>query len=49
VVGLPVGAGVMSGVGMGGLDDGFLNDVGVAASNAGARAACRLRGCCSRW
>ena len=35
MVGLPVGPGVMSGVGMGGLDDGFLSDAGVAASNAG--------------
>ena len=35
MIGLPVGSGVMSGVGMGGLDDGFLSDAGVAASNAG--------------
>jgi len=35
VVGLPVGSGAVSGVGMASLDDGFLSDVGVAASNAG--------------
>jgi flagellar hook-basal body complex protein FliE len=35
VVGLPVGSGTMSGVSMGSLDDGFLNDAGVAASNTG--------------
>ncbi|MBB5315719.1 flagellar hook-basal body complex protein FliE [Tunturibacter empetritectus] len=32
---MPVGSGVMSGVGIGGLDDGFLSDAGVAALNAG--------------
>jgi flagellar hook-basal body complex protein FliE len=42
VVGLPVGAGLTGpvpgltgGIGMGGLDDGFLSDAGVAVSNAG--------------
>ena len=35
MVGLPVGPGVMSGVGMVGLDDGFLSDAGVTALNAG--------------
>jgi flagellar hook-basal body complex protein FliE len=35
VVGLPVGTGIMSGVGTGRLDDGFLSDAGVAASNTG--------------
>ena len=35
MVGLPVGPAAMSGIGIGGLDDGFLSDAGVAASNAG--------------
>ncbi len=35
MVGLPGVSRVMSGFSMGGLDDGFLSDAGVAASNAG--------------
>jgi flagellar hook-basal body complex protein FliE len=35
VIGLPAGVGAMSGLGLGGLDDGFLSDAGVAASTSG--------------
>jgi flagellar hook-basal body complex protein FliE len=38
VVGLPVGSAVTSGLNVGGLDDGFLSDAGVAASNSGGEA-----------
>ena len=35
MVGLTVGSGMSNGLGMGGLDDGFLSDAGVATSNTG--------------